>query len=322
MIEPAWYPLVETMLIRTLTAALLALLILPLAARPLRADEVHLTNGETFEGVVAEVQGDKVAIRMPNGVIRLPRSRVERVEKSASPLEDYLRRAQALAGSTDAGEWLELALWARDRGLHEGVRSAALRAARLDPQLDGLAPLMHEVDHVYDEELGRWIHHDDLMSRRGYLEVDGRWVPPEVVAEAARQAREERQRRVEEERSRRIDQAINLLALAQIRELQEDEEEEAARGVYAPYGIGGGAPVAYFPGGFVPRGHGRGHHPRGHARGHDGGRSGGDPGSARGRARHTGGHNTGSWDDVARHQPGSIIPIASSRTTSGRHDDP
>lgn len=315
----------KTMLIRTLTVALLALLILPLAARPVRADEVHLTNGETFEGVVAEVQGDKVAIRMPNGVIRLPRSRVERVEKSASAFEGYLRRAQALAGSTDAGEWLELALWARDRGLHEGMRAAALRAARLDPQLDGLAPLMHEVDHVYDEELGRWVHHDELMSRRGYVEVDGRWVPPEVVAEAARQAREEHQRRVEEARSRRIDQAIDLLALAQIRELQEDEEEEeAARGIYAPYGIGSGAPVAYFPGGHVPRGHGRGHHPRGHARESDGGRNGGDPGTARGRARHTGGHNTASWDDVARRQPGSIIPISSSssRNTSGRRDDP
>ena len=311
------------MLIRTLAAALPALLILPLAARPVRADEVHLTNGETFEGVVAEVQGDKVAIRMPNGVIRLPRSRVERVEKSASPFEDFLRRAHALTGSTDAGEWLELALWARDRGLHEGMRSAALRAARLDPRLDGLGPLMHEIDYVYDDELGRWVHHDELMSRRGYVEVDGRWVPPEVVAETARQAREERRRRIEEERSRRIDQAIDLLALAQIRELQEDEEEEAARGVYAPYGIGSGAPVASFPGAFVPRGHG--HHPRGHAqgdRGQDGGRSGGDSGTARGRARHTGGHNTASWDDVSRHQPGSIIPISSSRTTSGGHKDP
>ncbi|MGD2116700.1 MAG: hypothetical protein PVG07_16725 [Acidobacteriota bacterium] len=294
---------------RTFAAALLPLLSLPFlvpTGGPLRADEVHLTNGETFEGVIAEVQGDRVAIRLPNGVIRLPSSRVARVERSASPFEEYLVRAEDLAGSTDPGAWLDLALWARARELGAGMRQAALEAARLDPDLEGLEPVMKELGFARDDELGGWIPFDELMTRRGYVEVDGRWVSAEVVAEAARRARAEHERAMAERRSERIDQVIDLLALAQLQEAQE-EQERRRQPPPSPYGSQVGATVGYAPGGFVPRGH----HPRSRS-GHPGrtGKRGGGHVPPPAIARGAGGSNTASWSDVARHQPGSIIPIS------------
>ncbi len=283
------------MLPRTVAVSLLLLL----AAVPAVADDVHLVNGETFEGVIAEVQGDQVAIRLPHGMIRLPMTRVVRIDRAASPYEEYLARAEALAGSSSARAWLELALWARERDLPSGVRDAALEAARLDPNLDGLAPLLRELGYARDEQLGGWIPYDEMMVRKGYFEVDGRWVPAEVVAEAARQARAEHERQVAERRDAQVDRAITLLALAQVREAQQERERQSAPAVVYPYGAPLGAPVAVFPG-RSPQG---GHHRRPQA----------EPSpSPSGPPA----HHTGTWSDVARRQPGSIIPLQPSVSAS------
>ena len=297
------------MLPRTVAVSLLLLL----AAAPVVADDVHLVNGETFEGVIAEVQGDQVAIRLPHGMIRLPMTRVVRIDRAASAYEEYLARAEALAGGSSARAWLELAVWARERDLPSCVRDAALEAARLDPDLDGLAPLLHELGYARDEQLGGWIPYDQMMVRKGYVEIDGRWVPAEVVAEAARQAREEHERQVAERREAQVDRAITLLALAQVREAREESERQSAPAVVYPYGAPLGAPVAVFPGSFAPRGRAPRHAPEG---GHDQGAPSPAPSSSRAPA-----HHTGSWNDVARRQPGSIIPLQPSVGASTRPRD-
>jgi len=295
------------MLTRTVAASLLLLV----AAAPLAADDVHLTNGETFQGVIAEVQGDQVAIRLPHGMIRLPMARVVRIDRSTSAYEEYLARAEALAGSRSAQAWLDLALWALDRELPSCVRDAALEAARLDPDLDGLAPLMRELGFARDEQLGGWVPYDEMMVRKGYVEVDGRWVPAEVVAEAARQAREEHERQVAERRDAQVDRAIALLALAQVQQSQEASERQTAPTVVYPYGAPGGAPVAVFPGTFVPRGRSSHRGPQ-------------YPSHTPQAAPHVSGapqHHTGTWSDVAKRQPGSIIPLKTSVSGSSHPNE-
>lgn len=297
--------------LRTVAVALLLLV----AAAPLAADDVHLANGETFEGVIAEVQGDQVAIHLPHGMIRLPMSRVARIDRATSSYQEYLARAEALAGTGSARDWLDLALWARQRDLTSCMRDAALAAARLDPDLEGLGPVMRDLGYVRDDELGGWVPYEDLMVRKGYVQVDGRWVSAEVVAEAARQARAEQERQAASRREAQVDRAIALLALAQVQQNQRAQESErrAAPAVVYPYGapagVPVGAPVAVFPGSFTPRG-------VGHGGGHQGPPAGAPPAGVRAPAQ-----NTGSWNDVARRQPGSIIPLRPSVSASGHPRD-
>jgi hypothetical protein len=296
---------------RTVAVSLLLLV----AAAPLAADDVHLVNGETFQGVIAEVQGDQVAIRLPHGMIRLPRTRVVRIDRAASAYEEFLARSEALGATASARDWLDLAVWARTRDLPSCARDAALEAARLDPDLDGLAPLLRELGYARDEQLGGWVPYEEMMVRKGYVEVDGRWVPAEVVAEAARQAREEHERQVAERRDAQVDRAITLLALAQVQKNQEESERQSGPAVVFPYGAPVGAPVAVFPGTFAPsrRPSGRppagGHHHR--------------PPQSAPPASSTAppAHHTGSWSDVAKRQPGSIIPLQPSVSASSHPRD-
>jgi len=188
------------MRIRTSFTALLvsALVVSALVtpALPALADDVHLTNGNTFEGVIATLDGDQVRIRLPHGEIALPASRVLRIDKHDSALEQYLARERALF-STDAGaaEWLELARWARSHDLGHSARESALRAARLNPRLEGLAEVLGDFGYLYDEEVGRWLSYDESMERRGYVFYQGAWV--------RRSDLEERLRALEEEQARR-----------------------------------------------------------------------------------------------------------------------
>jgi hypothetical protein len=177
----------------------LAALLFSLAAlAPAWADTVYLANGRKFENVVAETTETEVKIRMPGGSLSLPRSHVLRVESSDSNFAEYLRRKEAIrrGGSTsDAADWLALARWARQQGLEQGAREAALAAAGLDPRLAGLAPLLRAHGYVLDEQLDRWVPYADYMRRRGFVLADGQWI--------SREESEARQRTREEELARR-----------------------------------------------------------------------------------------------------------------------
>jgi len=68
------------------------LLLVLLAQSPAFCDTVYLTNGRSFEGVIAEETATSVKIQMPGGSLSLPRSHVLRVEKSASDFAEYLKK--------------------------------------------------------------------------------------------------------------------------------------------------------------------------------------------------------------------------------------
>lgn len=177
---------------------------------PAIADDVHLTNGNSFEGVVAHFDGDEVRIRLAHGEISLPRHRVLRIDKVESPLTRFLERKAALGEEATADQWLTLALWSdKYEELRHVTREAALRAARLEPRLEELAPLMQRLGYVWDEDLEEWASRGDYLRRRGFVYADGQWITREeynerrrevelAVAEARERHREERARRVAE----------------------------------------------------------------------------------------------------------------------------
>ncbi len=291
------------------------------AGRPAAADTVYLTNGEVFEGVIAQVGAKAVEIRLPYGEIRLPSSRVARVERSSSTFEEYLRRKEALGGGASARRWLDLALWARTADFTDGVREAALRAAALDPRLDGLAPVMTSLGYVLDEDTGRWLSEDELLRRRGYVRVAGQWVSPEALEAQSQAAEAERRRQLEARRADREDtltQAITLLAASEVARSQADQAGRTGGGglpLYpaGPFGSSAVYPVAVFPGIFGAPQRGRGRPPAG-----GGAHSAGPGPSAPPAGRAPAAHHSG-YDSLAVRQPGSIIPLDQFSTSAQTH---
>ncbi len=145
---------------------------------PAFADDVHLVNGQVFEGVLAEEAADRVVIQLEFGQMTLPRSQVERVVSAATPFQRYLIRSGELRESieTTARDWLELAHFARSNELSEGFREAALAAARLDPEVEGIAPVMQRLGYVLDTESRTWMGEPELMRKRGLVRYDGEWM--------------------------------------------------------------------------------------------------------------------------------------------------
>lgn len=197
-----------------------------LAAWAAGADVVHFKTGRSIEGVIAEETATQVRIRLAFGEITVPRDTVERIERTASPLEVYFARRRELleeAGEAAAEDWLALARWARAQGLAHSSREAALQAAEIDPRLEGLAALMAAFDFVFDEQSGRWISFGESMRRQGFVEHRGSWISRQEMAEIERARRAEaeahRQARLalalQAERERRIAEEAAHRALAQ-----------------------------------------------------------------------------------------------------------
>ncbi len=237
------------------------------------ADDVHLKNGETFEGVIAEQVGESVRIRLEFGEIKLAASSVDRIERSESPLSGYLERRRDLRlAEATATQWLNLARWARGHDLDHGYRESLLTAASIDPHLDALRPGMRELGYVYEAELDRWISEAEYQRRHR--------PPPERRAAVEHESPGERaSREVEESLSR----AVELLAAAQLeREARETEESRQTTRTIGP-SVTYGFPVAHFGGQLIVT------QP--------------EP-SADGVAP-----QAPSLDDLARRTPGSLLPV-------------
>lgn len=189
------------------------------------ADDVHLRNGNVFEEVVAIDEGTSVVVRFGGGEMRLPKSRILRIDKALTSAQELAQRQQTLESNGGAADWLELADWAASKGLHSDSVAATLRAAEIDPEAQGLAPRMERLHHVRVDGEG-WLHESVVMRRRGLVSYRGDWVTPEqktrglelerLEAETRRVAREERERELEVERK-----------LARLERLEAAREEKA-----------------------------------------------------------------------------------------------
>jgi hypothetical protein len=161
------------------------------------------------------VSGDIVQIELAIGRLRLPMSKVERIDEVNSTLGEYREREARLGNEReDAEGWLELARWARANDFDQGAEKATLAAARLDPDLPALEPLMAGLGYELDDRSHEWLPYDDAMRRKGLVEDRGEWVTPD-------ERRERSQSRVEaiseEPKSRaddHLDKALDILAAA------------------------------------------------------------------------------------------------------------
>lgn len=242
---------------RFIASLLLTGSLLPVVAS---ADDVYLTNGRKFEGVIAETTDSQVRIRLQGGVISLPKSQVLRVDAKDSDLSGYLQRKEALRRNPDARaqDWLELARWAKSQGLEQATREAALVAAELDPKIEGLAPILKSFRYSFDETSGRWISYEDSMRRRGFVYTGGVWVSREELAERDRQREQEIARRradAEAARAERTARQTEMLLATQTALLEETvRSRQQAQSPYL-YTPSFGWPVVVVPGYFPPGSH-------------------------------------------------------------------
>lgn len=270
-----------------------------------RADTVHLTNGRSFEEVIAERIGDQVVIQMPHGEMKLPAARVARIEKSDTLFAQFLARKKALGSHATAASWLDLARWAREQGFEDGVREAARRTAEIDPTLEGLGPYMRALGfHAYDAEVGRWLTQTELMRRKGFELADGEWVP-RAEAERRDQARraehEAKLAAARAEREVRLSRTVELLTLRELDRLARNEREREQVAATPSYGF------TYYLPGYVPAApiivipsdpHPRPGAPGGHTP---------VPAPVPEHRRHG---LTFTYEALANRQPGSILPLS------------
>jgi hypothetical protein len=298
-----------------MVAAVLVLVAILLPTPSASADDVYLTNGRVFEDVVARTEGERVAIRMAHGLIRIPAVRVARIERGETPLAEYLRRLATLESQPEGGgaaAWIELARWARDHGLASAYRQAATIAAALDPRAEGLAPLMRDLDLFFDESAERWMGEAELMGRRGLVRYEGAWVTPEQRSAAQARLTEAEARRLEARGEAQRDQALVELASAVRAQAEANAAEERRRDPFDT-----SLPFAYYSPGWwvvpVP-GHG---HDRGDDRGgHDDGTP---PPAQHTRPANGGGFRASDWipgklNPGAAPPPGRISATARSAT--------
>lgn len=63
-----------------------------------RADTVYLTNGQSIWGREAYEEGDSVVIVRPGGDLRIPKSQVDRIDRSQSSLPPFYTSPQTAPG--------------------------------------------------------------------------------------------------------------------------------------------------------------------------------------------------------------------------------
>ena len=136
------------------------------------ADEVVLRNGSSFTGLVRE-EGDKVTVEVDFGTMTFRKVDVKSISRGNDPVNEYETKLKA---ATDVKSLLELATWAREKGL--GTKSMDLyrKVLTLDTdQPDARKAL------GFEKFNGIWMSGDDLMMARGYVKVNGKWQTKETA---------------------------------------------------------------------------------------------------------------------------------------------
>jgi|GEM_PF-3736492 len=121
-----------------------------LAAASLQADTLILKSGRELHGEVTE-SGDKVKIKTRNAEYTLRRSQVDKIVKAKSIRDAYREKLAALE-EEDADGCYELAMWCKEKKLHNESKQLLNRALIFDPG------------------------HKKTRTALGYQLVDGAWV--------------------------------------------------------------------------------------------------------------------------------------------------
>lgn len=177
------------------------------------ADVIHLTDGTIRHGRIVEENDKEVVVDFGVGsislVTRIPREKIVRIEKKASPQEALMsgyvgRRAKAERGTAD--DWFALGVWCRRQRVLKEKALESFRQAIL------LAP-----DH-------RGAH-----AALGHVKLNERWMTPRqaiaMLAPGFGEVGEFKAREVEAQRDAEVARTELLEAQAKAKKLEAQVEE-------------------------------------------------------------------------------------------------
>ncbi len=202
------------------------------------ADEVVLKNGSAFSGIVRE-EGDRVVVEMDFGTMTFKKGDVRTIVRGADPITEFDARAKS---ATDLKGMVELAAWAREKGL--GTRATELyrKILTIDPdQPDARKAL------GYEKVAGQWLEGDDLMMARGFVKYHGRWYPRDMAERLIHDEELARQENERVELARKIADQRHAEELTRLNQAQQRIElEKQGMGWWWNNGwMYGGAPCGY-----------------------------------------------------------------------------
>jgi hypothetical protein len=151
---------------------------------------VLLKGGGKVTGEIVNETAAAVTVDVGAGKMTVPRSSVVRIERSASPLQQFRAQAASLAPG-DVEGWRELGRWAARKGLTTQSREAFAKVKAVmpdDPEANRALGLV-----LLD---GHWVTEKESFTARGFVQFEGEWMMPgerqAIVAE--RQAQEDADR--------------------------------------------------------------------------------------------------------------------------------
>jgi hypothetical protein len=185
------------------------------------ADDVVLKGGAKFTGRIVEQSDKMVTVDIGSGVVGVPMSRVERIVKGRSALDEYDERAGRLK-EKDADGWRTLGRWASQQGLSAQSRQAYQNVIVVAPNDEEARQALGFVQWE-----GRWLTEEESYKARGFVMYEGEWITREE-AQAAQASAEEDQARQEAEHQANIAQAEAIQAEARAEKAEERARRDAS----------------------------------------------------------------------------------------------
>jgi len=216
-----------------------------LAATPLLGDELFLKGGGRVTGAIVKETAEAVTVDIGAGNMTVPKSSIVRVERTASPLQQYRAQAASLAPE-DAEGWRKLGRLAASQGLTKQAREAFSKVKAVlpdDPEANRVLGLV-QLD-------GHWVTEKESYTARGFVFFEHEWMAPAerdaILNE--RQAREDADRQA-------LDEQIEADRAAQAdQEAREAAEDSIWRGPLdqeRPWNDGYGYVPTFWPEGNLP----------------------------------------------------------------------
>jgi HEAT repeat protein len=142
------------------------------------ADVFELRNGGRVEGqLVSSASDDKsmyIIELAAGGRVTLLRSQVARIDTISASEAEYQKLSRASADTVDAH--LKMYEWCRERKLMDHTKRHLARILELDPNHEKARTLSG-----FKQENGEWMTRDDVMTSRGMVLYDGKYVTPQHV---------------------------------------------------------------------------------------------------------------------------------------------
>jgi tetratricopeptide (TPR) repeat protein len=167
------------------------------------ADVVRLRSGDILEGKATDL-GESVRVVTGEATVELPWSEIKVIDRAATAADD-LKARRAAVKDDDAKGLFALALWCQRQGMPEQAADLARKVVALEPANEGARAILGE-QNVCPKcaDCPEWKKGDALLSAKGFVARDGKWILKSEAEALDRRAAIDRQASDEEKRAAKL----------------------------------------------------------------------------------------------------------------------